>query len=232
MFQATDGTTAQPITAAPTVSRNPSNNDTWVYFGTGKYVSEADLSDTQVQSWYGLIDRGVAIAGRNALQRVAITGEQTLANGLGARVIDAVTTPSVNGWYIDLVSPLNGAEGERMVVPNIFQGLALIGTTRIPDNTSVCDPSGRGWIMAINPFTGGRLNSTFFDLNNDGNFNNSDMSNGSVVSGLGLPSGPNNPIFVGNMMLTNMDNAESNVIKTNSSVLAPARVSWREVVGD
>ena len=86
--------------------------------------------------------------------------------------------------------------------------------------------------MAINPFTGGRLNSTFFDLNNDGSFNNSDLSNGSVVSGLGLPSGPNNPIFVGNVMLTNMDNAESNVIKTNSSVLAPARVSWREVVGD
>ena len=25
---------------------------------------------------------------------------------------------------------------------------------------------------------------------------------------------------------------KSNVIKTNSSVLAPARVSWREVVGD
>ena len=232
MFQATDGTTAQPITATPTVSRNPSNNDTWVYFGTGKYVNEADLSDTQVQSWYGLIDRGAAISGRNVLQRVAITGEATLSNGLGARVIDAVTTPSVNGWYMDLVSPVRGAEGERMVVPNIFQGLALIGTTRIPDNTSVCDPSGRGWIMAINPFTGGRLNSTFFDLNNDGSFNNSDLSNGSVVSGLGLPSGPNNPIFVGNVMLTNMDNAESNVIKTNSSVLAPARVSWREVVGD
>lgn len=232
IFQATDGATAQPITAAPLVARNPSNNDTWVYFGTGKYVNEADLSDTSVQTWYGLIDRGTTISGRSALQHVAITGEETLANGLGARVINSVTTPSVNGWYIDLISPVRGAEGERMVVPNFFQGLALVGTTRIPDNTSVCDPSGRGWVMAINPFTGGRLNSTFFDLNNDGNFNNSDLSDGEVVSGLGLPSGPNNPIFVGNVMLTNMDSAETNIIKTNSSVLAPARVSWREVVGD
>lgn len=231
IFQANRGGVAQPITAAPMVSRNPSNRDLWIHFGTGRYLGEADLADESVQTWYGIIDSGTAVT-RADLEDVAIEAEATLSNGMGARVVEAITGPVTRGWYIDLVSPVNGVEGERMVVPNIFQGLSLIGTTRIPDNTDVCNPSGRGWVMAINPFTGGRLNSSFFDVNGDGRFDNNDQVNGQPASGIGLPSGPNNPIFIGNVMLTNMDNAESNVIKTNSSVLAPSRVSWREVVGD
>ena len=69
-------------------------------------------------------------------------------------------------------------------------------------------------------------------MNGDGRFDSNDLVNGQPNSGVGLPSGPNNPIFIGNVMLTNMDNAESNVIRTNSQVMMPGRVSWREVVGD
>jgi Tfp pilus tip-associated adhesin PilY1 len=46
-----------------------------------------------------------------------------------------------------------------MVVSNFFQGTALIGTTRIPDSGDVCSPSGKGFVMAINPFTGGPCRS-------------------------------------------------------------------------
>ncbi len=48
---------------------------------------------------------------------------------------------SYRGWYMDLPST-----GERMVVPNRFQGSVLIGTTRIPVS-DICRPSGRGFIM-------------------------------------------------------------------------------------
>ena len=232
IFQASYSGTAQPISATPMVSRNPADGNTWVFFGTGKYLSRDDLSDDSVQTWYGLIDSGTAISGRTGLKQISITAEQDIGGGFTARVISESTAPGVNGWYMDLISPVNHEEGERMVVPNIFQGLTLIGTTRIPDTTDVCNPSGRGFIMAINPFTGGRLPVSFFDVNRDGSFNASDLVGGNAVSGLGLPSAPNNPIFVGDVMLTNMDNAQSHVIKTNSSVLAPTRVSWREVVGD
>lgn len=232
MFQAQYGATEQPITAAPMVSRNPTTSQTWVFFGTGRYLNRDDLSSRAVQTWYGLIDNGTAISGRTGLKQINIVDEVDLGNGFRARVIDESTSPGANGWYMDLLAEGSRAEGERMVVPNIFQGLTLIGTTRIPDTEDVCDPSGRGFIMAINPFTGGRLPQSFFDTNGDGRFDDSDMVNGNAVSGLGLPSGPNNPIFIGDVMLTNMDNAQSHVIKTNSSVLQPSRVSWREVVAD
>ena len=232
LFQASRGGTAQSITAAPAVSRNPANNDLWIHFGTGRYLSEVDLSDSNVQTWYGIIDRGTTVTRAN-LREVDIEAEVApTANSLGARVVESVTGAVPNGWYIDLVSPTGGAQGERMVVPNLFQGLVLVGTTRIPDNTDVCNPSGRGWVMAINPFTGGRLVSSFFDMNGDGRFDSNDLVNGQPNSGVGLPSGPNNPIFIGNVMLTNMDNAESNVIRIQSQVMMPSRVSWREVVGD
>lgn len=232
LFNAAYGGTEQPISATPMVSKHPSSGQTWVFFGTGRYLNRDDLSDDSVQSWYGIIDRGSAISGRTGLKEIEILSEVGLAGGFTARFISESTAPGTNGWFMDLISPVNHEEGERMVVPNIFQGLTLIGTTRIPDTTDVCNPSGRGFVMAINPFTGGRLSVSFFDINNDGNFDSRDLVNGNPASGLGLPSAPNNPIFVGDVMLTNMDNAQSHVIKTNSSVLAPARVSWREVVAD
>lgn len=231
LFTATDGTNAQPITAAPMVSRNPADGQTWVFVGTGRYLSSADIPDKNVQSWYGLIDDGTTISGRAQLIESEIEAETTIGD-YGARVVSSIAVTGPRGWYMDLVSPVHGAQGERMVVPNLFQGLALIGTTRIPDSDDVCSPSGTGYIMAINPFTGGRLPQTFFDINGDGVFNNADMVNGLPVSGLGLPSGPNSPIFIGDIMQTSLDNAGSNSIKTNTTVLTPSRVSWREVVGN
>lgn len=231
LFQAQYGGNAQPITAAPLVSKNPADDRTWVFVGTGRYLNINDLANKDVQSWYGLIDDGTAIAGRAQLVATSIVAETTVG-GLGARVISDNASPGPRGWYMDLISPVNGVEGERMVVPNFFQGLALIGTTRIPDTTNVCNPSGGGYVMAINPFTGGRLSQSFFDMNGDGQFDSADLVNGMPVSGIGLPSGPNNPIFIGDIIQINLDDATSVQRKTNSSVLAPARVSWREIVGD
>ncbi|MEJ1096036.1 MULTISPECIES: PilC/PilY family type IV pilus protein [unclassified Pseudoxanthomonas] len=234
-FQASYGGTAQPITATPMVSRNPTTRQTWIHFGTGRYLNANDLVDKSVQTWYGLIDRGSAISGRTGLKAVPIIQEifpnDSLTDDVvdnAERLIDENSAPGVDGWYIDLISKKNGVEGERMVVANVYQGLTLIGTTRVPENTDVCKPSGRGWIMAIDPFTGGRLPQPFFDTNGDGKFDSNDEG----ASGVGLSSGSNNQVFLGDTMLTNMDNAESKAFKTNSSVLAPARVSWREVVAD
>ncbi|MBZ2731691.1 pilus assembly protein [Xanthomonas perforans] len=200
LFTATYGGQTQPITAAPTAAKDPATGLTWLFFGTGKYISDGDLSNKDVQSWYGLVDRsGAAIANRSTLNSVDILSEGTV-NGFTARVIEDQANPGINGWYMDLISPVSGRQGERMVVPNFFQGTALIGTTRIPDAGDVCSPSGKGFVMAINPFTGGRLPQSFFDLDGSGGSSTGDTLNGSPVSGLGMNSSPNNPIFVGNIM--------------------------------
>jgi type IV pilus assembly protein PilY1 len=228
LFRAVDASNnPQPITAAPLVGKDPATGTLWVFFGTGEYISNTDLTNTQTQSWYGLKDNGTLIGGRNDLIQRNITATGTVA-GFSVRVVDPGTPEELfdkKGWYIDLPST-----GERMVVPNRFQGSALIGTTRIPDAHDVCSPGGKGYVMAINPFTGGALDRTFFDLNHDGQFNDSDKLNGAIVSGIGFDSSPNNPIFVDNVMQVSLDNGTTKTVKTQGSSVEAKRMSWRELL--
>ncbi|WP_045737144.1 pilus assembly protein [Xanthomonas sp. MUS 060] len=235
LFIATYGSTVQPITAAPAAAKDPATGLSWVFFGTGKYLSTADLSNKDVQTWYGLIDRGNTISSsRSTLNQINIL-QEGVVNGYPVRVIDDKPVPGQDGWYMDLLSPPTPPQtkripqGERMVVSNFFQGTALIGTTRIPDSGDVCSPSGKGFVMAINPFTGGRLPQSFFDLDGSGGSSNGDTLNGVPVSGIGLNSSPNNPIFIGNQMQVGLDNGGTTTLSTNSAALGMARVSWREI---
>ena len=217
----------KPIMATPLVGRNPATLDTWVFFGTGSYLNEDDLASSDVQTWYGLIDKGTLPISSANLRETGILGEGVVA-GRAVRAIESHATPGVNGWYMDLVSPNNGAEGERMIEPNFFRGLALVGTTRIPDSDDVCSPSGKGFTMVIQPFTGGRLPQNYFDINKDGAFNSQDTLNGVPVSGIGYDSSPNNPIFLGDIMYTSLDDGSSDIVETNPSASNIRRVSWRE----
>lgn len=237
VFTAERNGVRQPITAAPLTGKNPDTNELWVFFGTGQYLNQDDLTNKAVQSWYGLKENNAAIT------RTDLVGRSILAegviNGFGARVIEEGAAADFNGkdgWYIDLISPDNGAEGERMVVPNLFQGRVLVGTTRIPDPSDPCNPSGRGFVMAIDPFTGGRLTRTFFDISMDGIFNDSDklLVNGilTIVSGVGFSASPNNPIFIENTMQVSLEDGSTRSMLTQGTSADAVRSSWREILGD
>jgi type IV pilus assembly protein PilY1 len=241
LFQARDPDgNPQPITAAPMVGRDPSTGQLWVFFGTGQYLNQDDLADDQVQSWYGIKDTGALITDRNALVERSILEESTIG-GFAARVIEpgsVADMAGMQGWYIDLVSPgMNGAQGERMVVQNRFQGVALVGTTRIPEYDDPCGPGGRGFVMAIDPFTGARLVNNFFDMNSDGISNDSDKyCDGSgkcvPVSGIGFESSPNNPIFIENVMQVGLDDGGTEAVQTFGSSVEAGRLSWRELINN
>ncbi|MDE2308878.1 MAG: pilus assembly protein PilY [Xanthomonadaceae bacterium] len=251
LFTATDASgNVQPITAGMLAGKDPATGNVWVFFGTGEYLSSADLTNLATQSWYGLIVQSSdstlvsnLSTGRAALVQRAIVAEtagNTTTNPpvLPARAVTPPSTPSdmtgKSGWYMDLTSPVNGAEGERIVTPNQFQGNLLLGTTRIPQAVDLCNPSGRGWIMAIDPFTGTNPVSNFFDLNGDGLINSSDTItvNGKQVAaaGMGFDSLPNNPIFVGSSMLVSFDNDTRRTVNTSGSSGSIQRVSWRELI--
>lgn len=219
----------KPITATPLVAKNPRTLQTWVFVGTGRYLNSADVASKNVQTWYGLIDRGATITG--GLNSVSILAEGQVG-GRDVRVIDRLTSTGTNGWYMNLLPPSGTPQGERMVVPNFFQGLTLIGTTRIPDSDDVCSPSGKGFTMAIDPFTGGRLSGGFFDTNSDGSVDGGDSLNGVPVSGIGYNSSPNNPIFLGDVMYTSLDDGTNAITRTNASGSNLRRVSWRELIRD
>lgn len=250
IYVAKDGTgNTQPITAGMIAGKNPKvTSEVWVFFGTGSALEDFAPS-TAAQTWYGLIVQGSNAVGaataRGDLRQRTIDVEfaADTTRVLATRGISSATANDMagkKGWYIDLLKPNPDrsntlAQGERMVTPNQFQGSLLLGTSRIPADSATfdpCNPSGTGWIMAIDAFTGTPPGSNFFDVNNDGSFNNSDNAGGGtyVTAGVGFGSIANNPIFVGNTMLISFDNATTGAVNTSGTVGDVERLSWRELV--
>ena len=230
----------QPIAAMPLVGRSPYSQELFLFFGTGQYINTADLSTRQVQSWYGIKDIDTAATRSDLLER-KILADVPVSGGLTARVIEDGAREDLNqknGWYIDLyqvsVGGNRSALGERMVTPNQFQGSALVGNTRIPDASDPCAPTGRGVIMAIDPFTGARLVDTYFDLNDDSDFTNTDMVqiNGvlTVVSGIGLDTGFSNPSFLDQKMYIPDDEGKVRDFDISPFSVGAGRTSWRELI--
>ncbi|WP_076585260.1 pilus assembly protein [Solilutibacter tolerans] len=231
---------SKPITAAPLVGADPMTGKTWVFFGTGRYLNTTDLTNKDVQTWYGLIDDGTQISSSTQLVQRSIETEFTSGN-LVLRGTSAGTDTELvgkRGWYMDLVSPgTGGQKGERMVLPNQFKGYVLIGTSRTPNLDDPCLPGGQGYVMAINPFTGGRLENNFFDVNGDGKIDTNDSITASdgtkhSVTGVGFSTGVNNPTFTGDVMQLGFDDATRGAMKIGASTFHQRRVSWRELIRD
>jgi type IV pilus assembly protein PilY1 len=233
----------QPITATPLVGKSPYDKTTWLFFGTGQYLSTDDLVNKQVQTWYGLKDNGTNDKQRSSLLQRKILSEHEATTARGtqtARVIEEGTREDLinkQGWYIDLYRIVNNksvALGERMITQNQFQGSALISNTRIPDATDPCAPSGVGMIMSINPFTGARLSDSYFDINADGSINNADLItiNGipTVASGIGFETGFSNPSFLGNTMYIPTDEGTISEFAIQPYASVIGRASWRELI--
>lgn len=249
LFRALDASnTPQPITSSPLAGRSPYSQEIWLFVGTGQYLNTGDLTNTSVQTWYGINDDGsTTTASRaNLLERKILLDKDVDVDADGvadisARVIEAGAREDLagkRGWYIDLYQvAANGtrsALGERMVTPNQFQGSALIGNTRIPDASDPCNPTGRGVIMSIDPFTGARLVETYFDINADRSFSTLDMVKidgvDTVVSGVGLNTGFSNPSFLDQKMYIPTDDGSIRDLEINPFTTGAGRTSWRELI--
>jgi type IV pilus assembly protein PilY1 len=153
----------QMITGGVLATQEPKTGKVWLFFGTGRYLNIDDPSSTQSQSWYGLIDQSL-IKDRTELS------ERLVTNVDSSRVISEVTALEDNkkGWYIDLIDTR-----ERIVDIPVMVGHELVMNTVIPD-TNVCNPSGSGYVMAVEPYSGSGLKYNYFDINNDGAFDDKD----------------------------------------------------------
>lgn len=198
----------QPITVKPEIAYHPGGvaQGVIVYFGTGRMYTASDVTDKNLQTFYGIWDKpgsgdsSIAFSGRSELEARAILFEGTKFER-GVRVLDAPTSSdgidwtSKRGWYLDLKSPIKGAEGERVIfAPRILLNRLVIETA-IP-STDPCQAGGSGWTLALDLKTGGRLQSVVFDMNQDGKFDEADAvivdadGNKLPVSGIGSSSIP------------------------------------------
>jgi type IV pilus assembly protein PilY1 len=186
-----DSGDVQPIHAQPVVgsdSDDASTTGTMVYFGTGQYLESDDVGDSTIQTFYGIWDKGAAIAttDRSELQEQSIEAE-TLEFGQEVRT---TTNNSVNwetrlGWYMDF----DVSTGERVVSQALLRFDRVVFLTLIP-STEVCDPNGDSWLMELDALTGSRTLVSSFDFSGDGDeadgsFDDADLlASGITASGV------------------------------------------------
>lgn len=236
----------QPITGGVSLGFNPADRKLWVFFGTGRYLATSDLPIVETQSWYGLIDNSTQIASRSDLAQRVILEEGSTDEGDRYRIISkpgdvtgGASMTGKKGWYLDLTSTEFGAEGERIVARPVLGTTTLFVSTLIPNNNP-CEPGGNGWVLGVNPFTGGRQDSDIFDYNRDGVVNASDQvgmtgADGStrrvVGSGYSTDSLPGSPLQIGKEQVVGGSDGTVETRQISDGVRS-GRASWKEILGD
>ena len=202
----------QSITVRPTFGPSDFGMDKgyMLYFGTGKYLENADNSalGQPTQSFYAVWDKWPknGASGFTAFTRATLQ-QQTLLEEKsdGMRVIS--NTPidwlTKQGWYIDLI--VKGAlsnNGERIIYEALMRDGQILFSTFVP-STAICDASGGGYVMIVEALSGGRPNLPPIDINGDGKIDAKDLV---TITGLGTAvavSGyksfhgiPSSPVFI------------------------------------
>lgn len=235
MFVATDaGGTAQPITAGVALAREPLTNRLWVFVGTGRFLSSDDVTTTGVQSMYGVIDGGSAVARSDLVNRdILVT---TTLGGRNVRGFEgnAALPAGKKGWVIDLDTP---APGERIVSNPRVRGSVLLTASLIPPSTNTCDAGGTGYVNAVDAFTGTSLPSPYFDANGDGKVDTSDQVTsgsttvpvGSVDLGVGMPT---LPTLIDKLLVVGGSKGTLGSLLVNPQGGSARRISWHEILKD
>lgn len=218
--QANQAITSKPVVGiqTATVSGSPSPN-LMVFFGSGQYIVNGDVSTTNTQSFYGVWDDGTKALTTSNLQEQTFT--LSLDGNYRTTSTNAVSYSGTNkGWYHNLPT-----SGERVVVNPKIRGNYVFYNTLIPD-TDPCKPEGYGWLMAVKRTDGTTADEEIFDTNSDGDINSDDV----LTAGIKLEDIPAGSNFLGDMMYTPDDEGDINAIKIDAGISSDSgRLSWQEL---
>lgn len=118
---------------------------------------------------------------------------------------------SDRGWYLDLPAPTAGAPAERIISPALVMQFETVpDRVLFVTNVVTSDPCSRGgtsWLMELSLLSGGRTDTSIYDLNGDNQFNDDDLVSGNTVSGIALPQDYG---LVGTPLLVNVPNPPPN----------------------
>ncbi len=226
----------QPITAGLTLALHPRTYQPWIFFGTGRMLTAGDLTSRGVQTLYGFVEDGTPKARRgtgvNLTERTI--EEATTLSGVPVRAFERrqALPAGSKGWYIDLLNPPapGTAEGERVISDAQLFGDVLVVSSVIP-TADACQADGRGYLNALDAYTGTSTGPSLFDLDGDGAFEDEVIGNdklpvGSVDLGVGMPTLAE--ILRGLAVVGGSSGSLGNVrIREARNV---GRVSWREVL--
>ena len=243
----------QPITVKPIVSLDPSTTSTdqlIIAFGTGQYLASNDVTNTDVQSFYGVRYKNAKTDGgsfgldpRKASDKFkdqVVSEEWCTTAGCGTNLLRVIDSPASlnntdNGWYIDFdFNDIDGnsVAGERIVVNPKVRNNTLFFNTVIPDDRK-CYAGGNGWLMSVNLENGGQPQKPVFDVNGDGLFDAIDQQGGENPVGQKIFAIPAESTFLGDNQYT--PDSEGNIGKRKVNIgknQREGRMSWKELFED
>ena len=170
-----------PVTAGSTVTLDNSGN-TWVFFGTGRFLSRSDKTDLRAQYVIGVKDSVLRPGGCTQTTVVNCQNQDLLdvssaqicvscTSGTQVQGVTSATTfsglvdqiqgnPALSitakdGWVVQLQSgsSVTGIGGERSVVNPTLIGGAVFFPAFVPDS-DICKASGNSYLYAMYYLTG------------------------------------------------------------------------------
>ncbi|HEV7813692.1 MAG TPA: PilC/PilY family type IV pilus protein [Janthinobacterium sp.] len=234
-----NASTTQPITTRPDVTTcmvNPVAADGTalpatiqrvVVVGTGRLLDVPDVSDTDVQSLYGLKDSGTSIVnihGGNVVQQTlslvgsaSNTSTYTVTN-------NPVDLSTKDGWYVDW--SLN--PGERMNLdPTIVSGGVNV-VTNIPSSASTCSVGGTSNVYQFDACSGSFVKSSNTVTSNGTNYYvvGQTLSNTSAAVGFIIVSLPDGET---KLIATQANGSTQTISVASPNNIQAHKVGWRRV---
>jgi type IV pilus assembly protein PilY1 len=245
----------QPITGLIEIGVAPSTlSGAMLYFGTGRFLSPDDRSNTDKQSIYGLLDRsstsplnspggatsgdttcatapGTDLSARGNLQEQTLSSFATATDTYGNSVLARNLSSTAINWA-DKKNSKTGwfidlpSTGERMVTaPTLLAGRVLFPTL-IP-NSDVCAGGGVSTIIAADPNSGGKTVKNIFSVSAPVTYDSIQTVVGIVKNLIAVDSGTNVYLFAGG------SSGNVQVVKTiaqqKTGGAVRGRTAWREV---
>lgn len=151
ILKSSDGT-VQPVTTRPLVEIEPDSAKRYVLIGTGRLLADSDISSSQVQSFYAIIDgtktSGAFYGGTTSLPdgvslpvtRSVLQENSNLVDGIGSNPAKTM------GWYFDL--PVSSNVAERVNVNPTYNSGIVAWAGNLP-NGEVCSPAGTSNVYAV-----------------------------------------------------------------------------------
>lgn len=137
---------AQPITSAPLIEIHPVTRKRSVMVGTGVLLAATDINNTQMQSFYAILD-GTA-AGFTPVSTAITRSDLTAVTTSNLTLINTLSTTS-KGWVLDLGIDAGSGIGWRVLLnPQAYNGIVAFSTS-LTTGSDPCSPQGSSRVYAL-----------------------------------------------------------------------------------
>lgn len=232
-----------PVTSRPLGVVQPGTNRRYITVGTGRLLDSSDISNSQPQRFFAIIDGTNAkfsidgtINGTTSDLPSGMSFPLTVSNLKELTDINNKIALNLNteiGWFLDLGASVAGPGWRVLSDPTSFYGTVAFAATS-PSSSDACQPGGTSRVYAIDLGTGSSV-LTNTGTNPDGSVKRYydgltgvviDLSYYSVnVNGVGTSR-----LIAGSNSASNPNSAPVKAVATrNPAALGLQRLNWREI---